>query len=128
MVAAKLRSSLLHRPRALKLMWHSAKKKQLQLYLNTSALRAVSRLPPCNGFFVWARIFEKMLSRWSRWDTTFRSDFNCNSFDWCSWRYSLRTAGTYLLLLEIRLPVVFMTIIFVFRKSSKKSGVLVLLQ
>ena len=39
-----------------------------------------------------------------------------------SWRYSLRTAGFCLLLLEIRLPVVFMTIIFVFRISSKNIG------
>ena len=56
------------------------------------------------------------------------SDFNSNSLDWCSWRYSLRTPEFCLLLIETRLPVVFMTIISVFRRSSKVSGVAVLLQ
>ena len=41
---------------------------------------------------------------------------------------TLRAAGFFLLRLEIRLTVVFMTMIFVFRICSKKLGVLVLLQ
>ena len=139
---AKLRSSLFCNPRVPKLMWHSAKKKLPQQYLttyrsfgsgrrspaNTFALRAFALRRPCAGFLVWARIFEKMPGRWSRWDSTTRSDFSSNPLDWCSWRYSLRTAGFCLLLLEIRLPVVFMTIISVFSRSSEISGVPVFLQ
>ena len=118
---AKLRSSLLCNPRALELMWHSAKKNSLNNILPLIGRSAPTKglVPkpslsaplPCDGFLVWARIFEKMPGRWSRWDSTTRSDYSSNPLDWCSWRYSLRTAGFCLLLLEIRLPVVFMTFI-----------------
>ena len=94
-MAAKMRSAVLCRPRALKLMWHSAKKKQPQQNLttywsfgsgwrspaNTSALRAFALRRLYDGFLVWARILEKMPGRWSRWDSTTRSDFNFNSLD-----------------------------------------------
>ena len=95
-VAAKLRSSFLRRPRALKMMGHSAKKKkQLQQYNTTywsfgsrwsspatnSALRSFARRRHCDGFLVWPSIYEIRPGRWSRWDSTTRSDFNSNSLD-----------------------------------------------
>ena len=103
---------------------------RLRLIIPSQHLRSPRLFPsaPCDGFLVWAHIFEKIPGRWSQLDRTTRIDSSSSSLDWCNWRYSLRTAGFCLLLLEMRYPVVFMTSISVFRRSSKISGVPVLLQ
>ena len=126
-MAAKLQSSLLCRPRELKLMWHSEKKNS-----HNKILPFIGRSAPAEGPHPTPRLSASLLG-------------GVPAMVFWSGPISLRkclaggldgTAPTVVTSIPIwltgavgdRLPVAFMTVISVFRRSSKSSGVPVLLQ
>ena len=120
-VAAKLQSSLLCRPRALKLMWHSAKKNS-----HNKSLPFVGRSAPAEGPQPTPRLSVPAMVFWSE-PISLRK---CLAGGLDGTAPTVATSIPIWLTGAVgdRLPVAFMTIISVFRRSSKSSGVPVLLQ
>ena len=134
MVAAKLRSSLLRRPRALKLMWHSAKKNSPNSILPHIIRSAPAERPkqtPLPSAPLPGGV--PVMVSWSG-PVSLRK-FLAGGLDGIAPTvvilFPIRLTGAVgntLLVIELRLTVVFMTTVSVFGRTLKILGVLVLLQ